>query len=280
MLATAKSVEKKVTSALRGEREGVPRFAYWNQPLSAEKYEAYADADGWRTDLLASGGATLRGLVRPPSRRDAPWLLFYSGNSDTYFAESRRLLEAIARDKEYGVVTWAYRGYDGSTGEPAIEPLVEDAHRIYEHALGVTGAAPAKLHVAGFSLGTYLATAMAARLGANARRPASLMLLSPCTVMDIARPARIKRLERFRAADRYDLMQFLPSLPGPVLVAHGDRDAALPVQMGRDVAAGLARLGDHVRYVEVAGAGHADLLNHAETHAAVRAMLDAPTRPA
>jgi pimeloyl-ACP methyl ester carboxylesterase len=254
----------KALTILRG---GIPRFEYWCQPHSAAEWEAHGTREGWRTDTLRVGGETLRGLVRA-GRPGAPWLLFYSGNSDTYFDEARRLLDPLADASGYGLVTWAYRGYDGSTGTPVRDVLVEDAWKLYERALEIAAVPPSQMHLAGFSLGSYLAATVGARAGASERKPGSVMLLAPCTVMDVAHVGAIRHIG---TADRYDTMPYLSAISAPMLVVHGSEDAALPVAMGREIA---RRLGSRARYVEAAGIGHAQLLTQKICHDAVRGRMD------
>ena len=60
--------------------------------------------------------------------------------------------------------------------------------------------------------------------------------------------------------ERYDSLGVAPRLGGPTLVIHGREDRIIPVEHGRSVAAALP----DATYLEVAGAGHNDLLGRPE----------------
>src|SRR5260370_38878216 len=132
---------------------GTPHFAYWMVPLSQSDYDALGARPGWRArSLELEGGVVLRGLVRRPDGtspaspgrgRDmdtgAPWILFFPGNSSTLLAEAQRFLDALVAERNWGAVVWAYRGFDGSGGQPSPNVLGDDGWVSARHLMRTEG---------------------------------------------------------------------------------------------------------------------------------------------
>ena len=225
-------------------------FTYWAAPLSQSEYDALGSRPRWRNrSLEVEAGVVLRGLERRPVSIDAPWILFFPGNSSTLLAEAQQFLDALVGERDWGAVVWAYRGFDGSGGQPSPSVLADDGWKAAENLTRVEGCPRDRIHVVAFSLGTSVATAVSAR--AASASFASITLLAPLTKIDIGRAGWWSR------AHRYETLSHLAATVGPVLVVHGGADAVLPAEGGRLIA---ARLGLRARYVELASAGHIDLL--------------------
>lgn len=240
----------------------VRRFPSFAQPLAAADYAALGARPGWSTrELTVAPDVTLRGLVRAPRRPGAPTVLLFPGNSGQQLAEGQRFLEALGAGSDLGLAVFSYRGFDGSPGRFTQGALREDGVRVYAQLREETGAA---LHVVGFSLGTWVASAVAA-----AQPPASLTLLAPFTELAIVGDSPLARLS---TGERYETAPQLAPLQGPVLVLHGAADESLPVQMGREVAAAL---GPRARYQELPGVGHLGLLGEPRALQAVRDFVSA-----
>ena len=67
-------------------------------------------------DHCRADGARLRAISRSPLKKDAPWVVFFAGNGPALLAEARAFTLSLAPTRAVGVVTFAYRGFDGSTG--------------------------------------------------------------------------------------------------------------------------------------------------------------------
>jgi hypothetical protein len=242
---------------------GTLHFAYWAAPLSQSEYHALGSRPRWRErSLEVEAGVVLRGLERRPASMDAPWILFFPGNSSTLLAEAQRFLDALVGEHDWGAVVWAYRGFDGSGGQPNPSVLADDGWKAAEHLTRTEGCRRDRIHLVAFSLGTSVATAVSAR--AAAASFASITLLAPLTEIDI-RPAGW-----WFGAHRYEVLSHLAAMAGPALVVHGGADAVLPVEGGRLIA---ERLGVRARYVEVTGAGHVDLLQDPRAIEIVREFI-------
>ncbi len=248
---------------------GLLAFGYHRKQLPAQAWAALAAKPGWRAETVpaATPGLSLRGLVRAPRTAGAPWVLFFQGNSTRLLAEGQEFLEALAAQDDLGLAVVAWRGFDGSAGEPSREALLADA--VAQVAwLRANGAGSAPLHLVGFSMGTLpaVAAALAAQGGPAETRPRSLTLLATFTALQMCEAGR---LNRFLTTEDWDLLPRLGALALPTLVVHGAADQTLPVAMGRAVAQAIPG----ARFVEVAGQGHVPLLLDERALAAVRAVV-------
>jgi pimeloyl-ACP methyl ester carboxylesterase len=255
-----------VVSRLLGRNR--PRFAYATGAMSEDVRAGLVEGGWQRSPLTAAPGVVLNGIVRRPSAKEAPWLLFFPGNDASQLATAKKFLEHVRGSRDWGLAVWAYRGFASSGGTPERDALVSDADEIYSHLIQSEHLDPGQVHVVAFSLGGYLAAhavGVAARAG---RKPASLSLLA--AVQDIAM-VRASWAQRVVPGDVYEILPLLDAVPGPVLAMIGTKDEAVGVEQGRKIA---ARLGARARYVEVPGVTHNPLLEQEEAFAEVRKMVD------
>lgn len=224
----------------------VPCFVYVGKDLPRADFDALAQRPGWQARLLdVSGGARLRGLVRKPSAPDAPWILFFGGNSSHLLEDGVRFLEAVTLGRDWGGAVWAYRGYDGSSGTPDPNALPDDAFAAYSTLVREERARSERVHLVGFSLGSTLASGIAAR----GTRPASLTLLAPATELDM-------RPSDGACRDRFETSKYLDGMTSPALVIHGARDQTLPISGARLI---VDRTSPRARLIEHAELGHLEL---------------------
>lgn len=104
-------------------------------------------------------------------------VLFFGGNG-FYLVQSRSYLRALTRPP-VNAFLWDYRGYGRSDGEPGVAAFRQDALTIYDHLVAERGVPPERLVVWGHSLGSFLATHVAAE-----RSVAGLVLENPATNVD------------------------------------------------------------------------------------------------
>lgn len=228
------------------------RFAYWIGRKSDAEVQALAEG-GWSVDRLpVAEGVALVGLVRPPQKPDARWILFVPGNSPSLLAGFRTVLDTLRGDTDTGLAFWAFRGFDASGGTPSPEALAADLLVQWRH-LRELGARPERTEVWGYSLGSVLAAQLVARLAADGERPARLVLAAVGERIPVM---RFGPLGRFWPDDVYDLTDALPRITVPTVIVHGTDDDALPIDEARRIAKAL---GAHATLHEVAGKGHHDL---------------------
>jgi hypothetical protein len=253
--------------AVRSRSGAVRSFPYSRPVLTAEGWAALAAKPGWRAETVAvADGVVLRGLVRAPRAPGAPWVLFFQGNSKRLLGEGQEVLEALAGQDDLGLALFAWRGFDGSTGEPTKAGFTADALAALRW-LQAHRAGDGPLHLLGFSLGTLPAVAAALEgAGEPAARPRSLTLLAPFTVLEMhdAGPLRQKQ-----NAEEWRLLPLVGGLKLPTLVVHGTDDQTLPIEMGRAIAQAIPG----AKLVEVPGQGHVPVMLDPRALAAVRAVV-------
>jgi uncharacterized protein len=252
-----------------------PRFPYASVPLSSEAYDELAARAGWAKAVeTVAPGVSLRGLVRRPTRNDAPWVLFFPGNDASQLTAGQALLEQLRGDRDWGLVVYSYRGYDSSDGTPSPDTLAQDGYVVLQNVIVKERVEPSRLHVVAFSLGGYVAASAvgkAARAGTKVR---SLSILAPAADMEMVHSMWRARLV---LGDVIDMFPLADDLPGPVLLLHGVADKTIPIEQGRAFA---ARLGARARLQELPGVGHAEINESPEALEAVRAVIAGSDRRA
>jgi pimeloyl-ACP methyl ester carboxylesterase len=251
------------------------RFPYLARPIAEATYGALAAKPGWaKAEIEVAPGIKLRGLLRRTSSATAPWVLFYPGNDESQLERGQAFLSRLANDADWGLAVFPYRGYDASDGKPELATLREDAPEILAKLCALESIAPARVHLAGFSIGGHFAVHAAGRANKRNRRAASLTLLASVDDIVMFKPSPWEKLS---AGEDYQTRPYLADVPAPVLVLQGTADEALagPGQ-GRDIAQAL---GDRGTYQELEGVRHVPLLENASALDAVRAFIRAHAAP-
>lgn len=199
-------------------------------------------------------GIRLKAWYRPPPQvtPDAKVMMLFHGNSDVISNWAKR---AVAyADLGIGVLLVEYRGYGGNDGTPTEMDLLEDARYAIKW-LESNGIAKENLIFYGHSLGTGVATAMAAEFP-----PRALLLEAPYNaVVEVAAirfpivPVQMLMHDQFPSGDR------IQKVSAPVTIVHGDRDMVIPLSQGQKLAQNVrAPLDFHI----IKGGGHVDLYEH------------------
>jgi len=217
-----------------------------------------------RVEFLASDGTGLYGLLVEPSSpapagRRAPKTLViaFHGNADLAAWLVPWAVE-LARRADVTVFIPEYRGYGGIPGTPTYETAASDA--LGALAFARRDLAPARLVLFGHSLGSALASDLAATMARTGDRADALVLQSPFTsARDMATrmlvppiPGLWRRITRVH----YDTRNIVAALDTPVWVSHGALDVIIPVRMGRAVYGAARR---HGELLVVDRAGHNDV---------------------
>lgn len=220
--------------------------------------------DATRVAPTAAGLAGARELVleapdgvrlvtwRAEARQGRPTVLYLHGNAGNLAGRADRFGRYQALG--YGLLMMSWRGYSGSGGRPSEQHNVADALLAYEH-LRAQGVRAEDIVVFGESLGSGVAIQIA-----GVRPVAALILDAPYTsIVDVALLTYPYLPVRPLLLDRYESDRHIRKVAAPVLVLHGERDAVIPVRMGRaihDMAPGPKKL------ALFPDGGHVDLDDH------------------
>jgi fermentation-respiration switch protein FrsA (DUF1100 family) len=187
-----------------------------------------------RIDYRAADNQHLIGYVigRPDSIHGL--VLAFHGNAD---------MAALQIDWAKGVVAHTgvavmlaeYRGYAGLPGKPTYAASQLDADAAYAFARDRLHIPANRIAFFGHSLGTAIAAELAAR-----HPPVALLLQSPFTsARDMAGILIGRRPNEFiwnlLSRIHFNTIGVVSRLDMPVSVAHGKRDALIPVEMGKEV---------------------------------------------
>ena len=150
-----------------------------------------------------------------------------------------------------GLLTFDYRGYGRSAGQPGEEGTYADAFAAYDWLRG-RGVPANRIIVWGESLGGGIASKVA-----KERELAGLVLQSTFTsIPDIGAELFPFLPVKLLASNRYDTLGRLPGIRCPVVVMHSPVDDTIPYEHGRT---NFAAAGEPKAFVELAG-GHNDAL--------------------
>ncbi len=128
----------------------------------------------------------------------------------------------------YGILTLAYRGYGGSTGQPTEAALIADGKLAFDW-LRSRGVEAGRIVVFGESLGTGVAVQVAAD-----RPAAGVILDSPYSSLADVAQGRFPWIPvRWLMLDKFDSTAHIGKVRAPVLIYHGDRDTIVPYELGQ-----------------------------------------------
>ncbi len=203
-----------------------------------------------RVALVSTDGTRLAGWYFAPKAvvagRPSPGLLWFYGNGENVAA-----IWPVVRDFQppgTAVLVVDYPGYGGSEGRTTEAGLYGAADAAYALLVTRPGIDPQRIYVYGRSLGSAVATHVAAH-----HPVAGLILESPFTSAAAMARHLYKLLPRFTVTLRLDNLANVRRIHCPTLVFHGDADRLVPTAMGLTVAAAAA---GGAEVVLIHGAGH------------------------
>lgn len=183
-----------------------------------------------------------------PAKPGHDVVLYFPGNGD-FLAGVVGRFKALTSDGT-GLVALSYRGYAGSSGSPSERGLLQDAAAAY--AFTAARYAPERIVAWGFSLGSGVATAIAAE------HPVSKLILeAPYTsTVDVAGamlrivPVSLLMLDQFHSDQR------IANVSVPLLIMHGEKDPAIPIVFGERL---FMLAHEPKQFVRFPDGGHNDL---------------------
>jgi fermentation-respiration switch protein FrsA (DUF1100 family) len=207
--------------------------------------------------VTTEDGLGLRGWYAP-SPENKPVIVFFHGNASNIGTVTGRMRPYNRAG--YGLLLAEYRGYARNPGRPTEQGLYADGRAFLAALSGELGIPPSNTVIYGQSLGSGVATKMAAEL-AEAGTPArALVLESPYTSVPAAGQRRYPIYPvRLMMWDRFDSLSRIGSIGTPLFLIHGEADHTVPVDLGHDLFDAAA---EPKTAVFVPGAGHNDLYGH------------------
>ncbi len=201
-------------------------------------------------ELKTLDGLRVLAWYAPPAN-GRPTVVIFHGNGGSLRGLRYRL--AYFKQANMGALLLAYRGYSGSDGAPSEEGLYIDARTALDW-LNAQGIADSNIVIYGESLGTGVATKMAAE-----RDMGLVVLESPFTsTVDVAASTFPVIPVTWLMSDRYESLARIGDIDEPLLIMHGDADKVIPQSLGRQLfdAANEPKEGFWPR-----GAGHGDIFD-------------------
>ncbi len=196
--------------------------------------------------------------------------LFLHGNAGNI--TSRESVLRVLRDRHnLAVMTFDYRGYGRSEGQPNETGLLKDARAARAWLAKRTGVRESDIIVFGRSLGGGVAVDLAAKDGAR-----GLVLSSTFTSLPDVGAHHFRLIPtHLLMTNRFDSLNKIKRYQGPLLQSHGSEDQVVPYSLGQQLfdAAPGPKL-----FVTVVGGGHNDPWN-AEFHAELEQLLGAIAAP-
>jgi uncharacterized protein len=195
---------------------------FFPQPIVSS---AHLPAHARSLSVIAADGTILRGWIAQGSASPAPTVIYFGGNAE----EVSWTLADSRWPREWTIVALNYRGYGKSEGKPRERELNSDGLAIYDAVAAREGSDRNRIVTFGRSLGTAIATHVAA-----ARPVAGVVLVSPFDSLVAVGshhypwlPVSLLLRHRFEAgADALRCRM-------PLLAIVGDADTIIPVERSR-----------------------------------------------
>jgi fermentation-respiration switch protein FrsA (DUF1100 family) len=199
--------------------------------------------------LATEDGLTLGAWFVPAKGPVRFTAIVFNGNAG-HRGHRADLAAALARDG-VAVLLMDYRGFGGNGGAPSEEGLAIDARAARAYLLSREDADASRILYFGESLGTAVATRLAAE-----HAPAALILRSPFVSMSEVGRFHYPFLPvGWLLRDRYDAAAAIRRVTSPVLVIAGDRDAIIPIAHSRRL---FEAANEPKTFVVMPGADHND----------------------
>ena len=178
-------------------------------------------------NFTSADGTKLHGWFMPHANSTRA-ILYCHGNGEDV-ASIGELAAHLSRELQASVFVFDYRGYGRSEGTPNEAGCIADGIAAQEWLAKRTNMRPNKVVVMGRSLGSAVATAIAAERGARA-----LILESAFPTMpDVAALHYSWLPVRWIMKNRYDNLARIKHYDAPLLQSHGIADRLIPIQLAQ-----------------------------------------------
>ena len=227
-------------------------------PVDAQLLRAIPAAYGVEeVHLTMPDGVQLHGWLKRPEQLHTgekyPLVIVYGG-------VRREISEFVQEARGPGRWGWLmvnYRGFGLSGGVPTERAVLEDSKRVYDWAAARPDVDAANIVVLGRSLGSYVATVVAA-----ARHARAAILATPFDSAVALGEKRFPLLPvRWFVGERFDPASFAPAISAPALFVLAEKDEITPVENGRALA---QKWGGLKELVMLRGATHSGIESREE----------------
>lgn len=174
-------------------------------------------AEPEQVEIKAADGVALRGWFFNRGQ-NSPLVVYYGGNAMNVGA----FVEMAQSDTTRSYLLINYRGYGNSEGEPAEAALVQDACHCLHVARKKIGN-PASVTLVGFSLGSGVATQVAAL-----ENPDALILICPFDSITEVACNFVPVLPRLLPLDTWKSAAYAPKISCPVTILRASYDSVVP----------------------------------------------------
>ena len=197
--------------------------------------EPAADLKVIPTRVMSSDSIELSTWVIPPAD-SAPalglWVLVCHGNAGNISLKMRQDWSRALIAEGVGIVSFDYRSYGASDDGPLDEEaLYRDAQSVYDWMVHARGIEPSHIVIYGHSLGSGVATHLAAY-----NEAAGLILEGAYTSVPDVGAARYSWLPiKLLAGERFESLQRIDSIAMPKLMMHASDDQVIPFAFGQQL---------------------------------------------
>jgi pimeloyl-ACP methyl ester carboxylesterase len=201
--------------------------------------------------FASEDGTKLHGwfVERPGATRA---ILYCHGNGENV-GMNAEVVSQLSDALDASIFIFDYRGYGHSEGSPTEAGCIADGLAAERWLAERIGREPSDVVVMGRSLGGSIATAVAAKQGAQA-----LVLINAFSrITDVAAKHYPWLPVRLVMSNRYDSVARIRDYRGPVFQSHGSEDWIVPIRFGRELFAAAPTT--QKRFVELSDYGHNDL---------------------
>jgi fermentation-respiration switch protein FrsA (DUF1100 family) len=204
---------------------------------------------GWRiVDYPTADGLILRGAILEHDDPLAVVVWFHgTGDCVAHNLERARALH----EARLSLFLAEYRGYGGCPGDPSEPGLIADGRAALAAARRELGVEEADAVLLGVSLGTGVASALAA----EGRGRAAVLIAPYTSIRDVAADRVGTALAAWCVPDLFPSLERLRRARQPVVVIHGTADAGIPFAHAERIAKAL---GERATLLPLEGAGHDD----------------------
>ncbi len=164
-------------------------------------------------------------------KADLPIIVYFHGNAGNIGSRGYKVRPFL--DAGFGVLLVGYRGYGGNPGNPSQKGFFADARAALE-ILRRKGDFERSLVFYGESLGTAVATKIAAELASQGNPVKALILEAPFTsITDAAQHYYPYIPVKWLLKDPFNQVSLIGDVAAPVLIFHGEEDGTMPIRFGK-----------------------------------------------